>query len=104
MVIKQLAKQLTFVFIFYSIPLCPMCFLFKNYSFKEKINKSVGEKKIIRSRPLTDLDNSSDILRTEIMSVIGWSLSRYLLLCISNKMTVIGNHSVLLRVLLIGSH
>ena len=35
MVIKQLAKQLTFVFIFYSIPLCPMFFLFKIHSFKE---------------------------------------------------------------------
>ena len=35
MVIKQLVKQLTFVFIFYSIPLCPMFFLFKIHSFKE---------------------------------------------------------------------
>ena len=35
MVVKQLAKHLTFVFILYSIPLCPMFFLFKIHSFKE---------------------------------------------------------------------
>ena len=35
MVIKQLVKQLTFVFIFYSIPPCLMFFIFKIHSFKE---------------------------------------------------------------------
>lgn len=39
-----LAKWFTFVFIFYSIPLCPMFSLLKIHSFpKNNNNKSVGE-------------------------------------------------------------